>query len=36
VELYGTLTGERTAPAEPSGEVVRMPTPAERARRANP
>ena len=36
VELYGTLTGERAAPAEPSGEVVRMPTPAERARRANP
>ena len=34
VELYGTLTGERTAPAAPGAEVVQMPTPAERARRA--
>ena len=37
VELYGTLTGERQAVAaepEGTGEVVRMPTPAERARRA--
>jgi 2-aminoadipate transaminase len=36
VELYGTLTGrESVAPAAPAGEVVQMPTPAERARRAN-
>jgi 2-aminoadipate transaminase len=35
VELYGTLTGKRPAPAAPSAEVVQMPTPAERARRAN-
>ncbi len=34
VELYGTLTGKRSAPAAPSAEVVQMPTPAERARRA--
>jgi 2-aminoadipate transaminase len=37
VELYGTLTGERQAPVEEpqaTGEVVRMPTPAERERRA--
>jgi 2-aminoadipate transaminase len=35
VELYGTLTGkESVAPAAPAGEVVQMPTPAERARRA--
>jgi 2-aminoadipate transaminase len=35
VELYGTLTGKRSAPAAPSAEVVQMPTPAQRARRAN-
>jgi 2-aminoadipate transaminase len=35
VELYGTLTGERQALSpEDTAEVVRMPTPAERARRA--
>jgi 2-aminoadipate transaminase len=35
VELYGTLTGERQAVSpEDTAEVVRMPTPAERARRA--
>jgi 2-aminoadipate transaminase len=34
VELYGTLTGERPAANAPSAEVVPMPTPAERARRA--
>jgi 2-aminoadipate transaminase len=35
VELYGTLTGEHSVPsAAPGGEVVAMPTPAERARRA--
>jgi 2-aminoadipate transaminase len=33
VRLYGTLTGE-TRPAEPSADVVRMPPPAERKRRA--
>jgi 2-aminoadipate transaminase len=35
VELYGTLTGKRQAVSpEDTAEVVRMPTPAERARRA--
>jgi 2-aminoadipate transaminase len=35
VQLYGTLTGEhRAAPDTPGAEVVRMPTPAERDRRA--
>ncbi len=35
VQLYGTLTGEhRSAPDTPSAEVVHMPTPAERERRA--
>src|SRR4051812_10439909 len=35
VELYGTLTGKATpAPAAPGADVVPMPTPAERARRA--
>src|SRR4029453_10623761 len=34
VELYGTLTGKESAPAAPAAEVVQMPTPAERARRA--
>ena len=36
VKLYGTLTGEHEAveaPA-PQAEVVQMPTPAERSRRA--
>jgi 2-aminoadipate transaminase len=36
VELYGTLTGQPAAPATPApaADVVQMPTPAERARRA--
>ena len=34
VQLYGTLTGEVRAPQPPGGEVVPMPTPAERERRA--
>ncbi len=35
VQLYGTLTGEhRSAPDTPGAEVVHMPTPAERERRA--
>jgi 2-aminoadipate transaminase len=33
VKLYGTLTGETAAPAS-GGEVVQIPTPAERSRRA--
>jgi 2-aminoadipate transaminase len=43
VELYGTLTGERPAaeaapepPAEEGAQVLRMPTPAQRERRARP
>ena len=36
VELYGTLTGNRNpGPAAPSADVLPMPTPAERARRAH-
>jgi 2-aminoadipate transaminase len=35
VELYGTLTGERAGPAVPGADVLPMPTPAERARRAH-
>ncbi|MGH2801478.1 MAG: PLP-dependent aminotransferase family protein, partial [Thermoleophilaceae bacterium] len=37
VRLYGTLTGETRAPAgarEPAAEVVQIPTPAQRSRRA--
>jgi 2-aminoadipate transaminase len=34
VKLYGTLTGEHEAVAPPGGEVVQIPTPAERSRRA--
>jgi 2-aminoadipate transaminase len=35
VELYGTLTGKRSAPPPaPSADVLQMPTPAQRARRA--
>src|SRR5918999_399737 len=34
VKLYGTLTGEQEAATPPGGEVVRIPTPAERNRRA--
>jgi 2-aminoadipate transaminase len=34
VELYGTLTGKRSAPALPGADVLPMPTPAQRARRA--
>ncbi len=35
VQLYGTLTGEHRSPADaPGAEVVQMPTPAERDRRA--
>src|SRR3954447_7616547 len=34
VELYGTLTGKRSPPPAPSADVLQMPTPAQRARRA--
>src|SRR3954470_2825510 len=34
VQLYGTLTGKRSPPPAPSADVLQMPTPAQRARRA--
>src|ERR687895_570461 len=34
VELYGTLTGEHEAVPAPAADVVQMPTPAQRERRA--
>jgi hypothetical protein len=36
VRLYGTLTGEAREEAPAGADVVTMPTPAERERRANP
>jgi 2-aminoadipate transaminase len=34
VNLYGTITGEHQAVTPPGAEVVQIPTPAERSRRA--
>jgi 2-aminoadipate transaminase len=34
LKLYGTLTGEQQAVRPPGADVVQMPTPAERSRRA--